>query len=391
MDQPPIDDAFVRMEEDRIVELGERRRLGTATKSWVDLGEVTLLPECVNAHTHLEFSDIENPIGRPGIPLFDWIGLVVSARGRVSDEARQHAIEIGLRESLDAGVGLIGDIATTPCEYSETLAGSVVSFAEVLGLTAERSQERMRSARRHAENLFANRFAISPHAPYSTPPELISSCVDLAVQRDCAVAMHVAESPAERLLLETGEGGFASALKSAGFWQDGLFPWQVEEPVHEIIRQLARAPRALLVHGNDLRADEIEALSKTSSVSVVYCPRTHDFFGYQLHPVGELLRAGVRVAIGTDSRASNPDLSVWNEVRFLLKHRQDLSPEKVLWMATRGGAEALLGKTTDRGCLRNGTPAHRILVLPSPGDRLEHHYSVWGEWESPCKFAEFRP
>ncbi len=118
------------------------------------------------------------------------------------------------------------------------------------------------------------------------------------------------------------------------------FPWGQAATYH-LIKLLAAAPSALLVHSNYLRDNEIELIAKHPSMSVVYCPRTHHFFGHPPHPVEKLLRAGVRVALGTDSLASNPDLSIWEEVRWLLHHRQDLNPFDVLKMATLAGAEAL--------------------------------------------------
>jgi cytosine/adenosine deaminase-related metal-dependent hydrolase len=75
--------------------------------------------------------------------------------------------------------------------------------------------------------------------------------------------------------------------------------------------------------------------------SVVYCPRSHAFFGHDRHPVRELLNMGVNVALGTDSLASNDTLSVLDEMRFLFKSRKDLKGEEILRMATLNGAAAL--------------------------------------------------
>jgi cytosine/adenosine deaminase-related metal-dependent hydrolase len=68
-----------------------------------------------------------------------------------------------------------------------------------------------------------------------------------------------------------------------------------------------------------------------------------------------MLASGVRVALGTDSRASNPDLDLWREVQFLMNHRADLDPDDLIRMATRNGAEAL-GRT-DWGSLEPGCVA----------------------------------
>ena len=51
--------------------------------------------------------------------------------------------------------------------------------------------------------------------------------------------------------------------------------------------------------------------------SIVYCPRTHAAFGHPPHPFRDFLARGVRVALGTDSLASNPDLDLLAEARFV--------------------------------------------------------------------------
>jgi cytosine/adenosine deaminase-related metal-dependent hydrolase len=172
--------------------------------------------------------------------------------------------------------------------------------------------------------------------------------------------MHVAESAEERELLATASGPFAAALQAMGVWREEVFPWS-DDPFGLLIDRLANAPQALLVHGNYLNDLEIDQLSQRPNISVVYCPRTHHFFGHPPHPVDRMLQARVRVALGTDSRASNPDLNVWKEVQHLLRHRSDLPPMQVLRMATINGAEAM-----------NQTSIGRIQSDCSPGLGVVH-------------------
>lgn len=368
----------------------------------VDLGNVALIPRLVNAHTHLEFSDCDSPIGTPGIELADWIGQVIAARGQADDESRTHAIAAGIEESARAGVGLIGDIATTPCRYPAGFAlteddgrspslpsPKLVSFAEAIGLSPQRADQRYAAALAHQATLSSAHassleqplgFGISPHAPYSTRPDLIDRCVRLSRQCQAPLAMHVAESRHERSLLQSASGRFADVLQAAGLWQEGLFPWPHAEPVESLIEQLSGAHRALLVHGNDFTDREITQLARHPHLSVVYCPRTHHFFGHRPHPVDRLLHAGVRVALGTDSRASNPDLSIWREVQHLLRHRPDLAPHRVLEMATRFGGEALLGDSTKYGTIQvNRSTPDDVVAVASDASTTDR---VW------CDFAE---
>lgn len=374
--------------DNRIIEVGPVSGTAIGGSTTIDLGDVALLPRLVNAHTHLEFSDCQSVIGRPGIPLADWIGKVISTRQQATVDQRRRGIEMGLAESVVGGVGLIGDIATTPSIYPAVAGASIVSFAEVLGLSADRGDERFEAAIDHADSLSpcdAIQFGISPHAPYSTPPSLVRRCVETAKGGGWPVAMHLAESPDERELLQSGTGRFADALHAAGLWRDSLFPWSGGQAVRDLIDWLAAAPRSLLIHGNDLNEDEIQAISRHQHMSVVYCPRTHDFFGYAPHPVRKLLQAGVRVAIGTDSRASNPDLSIWKEVQFLLNRRSDLDPHSVLDMATRSGADALLGAGSKFGRIEPGTTCRDSLVsIETTAENLNQVWRDFAESELLC-------
>jgi cytosine/adenosine deaminase-related metal-dependent hydrolase len=344
----PINGGWIRVEEGRIVNLES----GAAPANAEDLGDVALLPGLVNAHTHLEFSDCQSPIGERGVPLYQWIGQVIEAR-RDTRESKQAAIAAGLKEMFESGTRLVGEITTPPCDYpSDAAQPELVTFGEVLGLQKERADERLESAAAHIQD--NSNAGLSPHAPYSTLLDTVDACIELAGKCDRPLAMHVAESPEERELLSSGAGPFADALRALGVWRDDLFPWD-DDPFEMLIERLAKAPRALLVHGNDLNDDEIEQLRSHDNLSVVYCPRTHHFFEYERHPVHRMLAAGVRVALGTDSRASNPDLNLWREVQFLLTNRHDLAPRDVVRMATLNGADAL-GRR-DLGRIEVGCPA----------------------------------
>jgi cytosine/adenosine deaminase-related metal-dependent hydrolase len=102
----------------------------------------------------------------------------------------------------------------------------------------------------------------------------------------------------------------------------------------------------LAVHGNYFTDEEIAFLSRHQNITTVYCPRTHHFFGHTPHPFRKLLNAGCRVILGTDSRASNPDLSIWRELQHVARLAPELSPEQLLAMMTTHAAEAMLCDTT---------------------------------------------
>ncbi|TWU41087.1 amidohydrolase family protein [Novipirellula artificiosorum] len=364
---PPFYHGWIRIRDQRVTEFGS----GQAPRGAVDLGDVAILPQLVNAHTHLEFSDCTVPVGEVGVTLDQWIGEVVAARKNATEESKAKAIRAGVEESARAGVALVGEIATPPVVGTieagtiEEGGMEIISFAETLGLSESRGAERLAAARHHLQSFPTA--GISPHAPYSTTPEVIQQCIELAIRHRRPLAMHVAESPSERELLESATGPMADRLKTMGVWREGLFPWP-KDPFCHLIAMLAKAPRSLLIHGNDLRPNEMACVAKHPQMTVVFCPRTHAFFGYPRHPVDLMLRHGIPVALGTDSRASNPDLNLWDEVRFLLNHRQDLDPQDVLAMATIHGANAL-GRL-DLGRIRGGSLA-RFGCVPTDACSLQ--------------------
>ena len=78
VDRPPIEGGYVAIAGERIAAVGSAKPEGPVE----DLGDVALLPGLVNAHTHLEFSDLATPLGRPGMSLPEWIRLVIGERKR---------------------------------------------------------------------------------------------------------------------------------------------------------------------------------------------------------------------------------------------------------------------------------------------------------------------
>jgi cytosine/adenosine deaminase-related metal-dependent hydrolase len=150
-------------------------------------------------------------------------------------------------------------------------------------------------------------------------------------------------------------------LLRAALWTGGFNP-----PGTSPIKALAEAgffDRARLVaHGNYLDEVEIEILRRSRS-TVVYCPRSHDYFGHRDHPCRRLLAAGAAVALGTDSLASSPSLSLLDEMRFLHRRDPGLPGEVLLAMATSAGADAL-GRRGETGRLAPGEWADLATVRP---------------------------
>ena len=338
----------------------------------VDLGDVALLPGFVNPHTHLEFSDLAQPLGRAGMNFAAWIALVTASRGSAEHPRPTPAesIALGLAESRAAGVTTIGDIATAGWQLGEYDAEvtDVTAFAEVITLSALRFADALDRVRNHLDDAATQgrwRGAICPHAPYTVHPELFAKLVDLGIERNATVAFHLAESIDELELMRDSAGPLAEYLSARGFWIPGAIP-RGTRPL-DYLRMLARATRALVIHGNLLADEEIRFVAANRNrMSVVYCPRTHAYFDHPAHPLPKLLAAGTRVALGTDGRVSNPDLNLLTDARHVAREFPSISPADVLAMITLNAAEAL-GLAAEVGSLKVGKRAD-LAVLALTAD-----------------------
>ena len=344
-----------------------------------DLGNVAILPGLVNAHTHLELGDMPAPLGTPGMPLPDWIRLVVAHR-RAAAVAGPIAIARGLRESLASGTTTLGDIVQSdwrqPRYFDElpelkrprdaVSSGelpSTILFYESIAPTRDRVEGAIVAAEAFlsAPSLHQElRPGLSPHAPYTVHPRLLAALVELSRRYQVPLAMHLAESREELELLHAGSGPFREMLREVNAWDpqpDARHGW-----ILDYLEQLARAPRALVIHGNYLNPVETRFLAAhAATMTVVYCPRTHAFFRHPPYPLAPMLAAGVALALGTDSRASNPDLSLWEEMKFVAQWHPELPGSTVLELGTIRGAAAL-GLAERLGTLEAGKQADFVVV-----------------------------
>ncbi len=349
------------------------------TADAVELGPVAMVEGLVNAHTHLEFSSLSKPIPTTG-QFTDWIRSVVKYR-RENPGLTSEAIGAGIEESWQSGTTVLGDIATvgwSADDYSKAgFQGTV--FQEVLGLSPDRIQQQIELARSHLNGHTANApRGVSPHAPYSTHLDLFRQAVEIAIRTNSLLTMHLAETKAELELLRTGTGEFREMLMDFGIWNDTLF--QTPLKPMDYLELLAKAPRSLIIHGNYLDDTELKFLASQPQMTLVYCPRTHAAFGHSEHPWRRLIELGGRVAIGTDSRASNPDLSLFAELQFLTACHPDLSQLDLLRIGSRNGRLALGFEPHSR----SKTPADFTLIRLADSALRSPHPELFGPANRVC-------
>jgi aminodeoxyfutalosine deaminase len=332
----------------------------------IDWGSALMIPGLVNAHTHLELTCLKNQLTNFG-SFTDWISKLVNARKNWTRDKIVSSAQEGMRLSLSSGVTLVGDITSSAlsCALNNQQLRRVF-FEEVLAFAPNRADEVLSSLNLEKETSGhpLSVHGISPHAPYSVSAQLYQGAAQLARIMQKPLSTHAAETLAELQFLKTGTGEFrdfllAMNLLPADWKPPGLAPIAYLDSLGVL------GPSCLLAHCNYLDEESIETIANSHS-HVVYCPRSHYFFGHENHPIRSLLDSGISVSLGTDSLASNESLSMIEEMRFLFKIRKDLRPEEILRAATLNGAVAL-GFDGVLGRLESGYWAD-IAILEIPNE-----------------------
>lgn len=328
-----------------------------------DLGDVIVIPGPINAHVHFDLSLAPERIAAGG-GMAAWLERVVALR-RTAQGSPIDAIRAGLLASRQSGTAACGDVSSSDVggadPWSEAGFHGVV-YREVLGLKPGRYEPLWLAASAAASG--APGWGISPHAPYSTAAEVYVRCGRLP--DSIPLATHWLESDQEVEFLATGRGPIRDFLEGIGAWNDRWTP-----PADPWEAYLGRG-RWNLVHCNRLTDADIERLRspawRARIRAATYCPRTHDWFAHGPHRWREILAAGVPVALGTDSLASNPDLSVWNEARWLAERSPDVRPRTIFDMLTIHGARAL-GLDASYGTLAPGKSAAALVLRPAAASK----------------------
>ncbi|HHT9120016.1 MAG TPA: amidohydrolase family protein [Candidatus Hypogeohydataceae bacterium YC41] len=316
----------------------------------IDLGHAAIIPGLINAHTHLELSDLQDKIPPPK-SFTQWLGHIVAFRRRQAGRPLDYAVEKGVSFSLESGTTTIADISSTG-DSLRILPNFPIRkrvFKEVICFEPEKvaavMEEAIRelsdfkkacSGRSKSDDLCSA--GLSPHAPYTACSKLYLGCALFAQGADLLLCTHICETQEEVEFLREGTGSFATMLRTLnmlGNWKaPGMYPVEYLKAIG------ALKGHWLLVHCNYLTEKEIKIIGETAA-SVVYCPRSRKYFGHQEHPFRGLLSRGINVALGTDSLASNQSLSILDEMKFVHERYPALDPVEIFSMATERGAKAL--------------------------------------------------
>ncbi len=346
------------------------------------LGHI-LMPGLVNAHTHLELTALKDRVPA-GDSFVSWILRLIAERQAMNDAGIAASVQHGLDECLASGTTCLGEIANTPHSLRILRNAGVrgVVFQEILGRPTGDIPARIDALRAHIETLRAAagerlRVAVAPHSPYTLSSELFARLADYLNTERLPYAIHLAESQDEIDYFLHNRGELKERLFPAVGWNQVHRPPDVGSPLAYLDTFGLLTPRLLAVHGVHLMPQEITRLGQAGA-SLVICPRSNDILRVGRAPLTTMLKAGIPVGLGTDSLASNPQLSIWQEMKILMEDHPGLDPAAVFRMASRRGAE-VLGVAREMGSFEPGRSASFLAVegtVGTAGEVFEYLTSI---------------
>lgn len=315
-----------------------------------NLGHALIMPGLVNAHTHVPMTLLRGMAD--DLPLMEWLQNHIFPR---EAKLRPHMLEIGTwlgcAEMLRTGTTACADMYLNEAHVYRPLGDSGMKALVGEGISAFPSIGCLDPdcifdvVREQAAEIkaFGNprlRYAIAPHAVYTTNLDILERSAAVAEELGLPLHTHMSESPIE----------VKQSLELYGC-----------RPVEVFNKAGALGPNTMVAHGVELEPDEISLLVE-KGVSLLHCPQSNMKLASGISPVPQVLKSGLNVAMGTDGAASNNTLNMFSEMHIaaLLHKANTLDPtclpaQTVLDMGTINGGRAM--GWPELGCLVPGGPA----------------------------------
>jgi cytosine/adenosine deaminase-related metal-dependent hydrolase len=370
--QPPIENGAVLISGNKIRSIGSWTDFQShSDEKILDLGDVILLPGLVNAHCHLDYTDMAGELPPP-TTFTDWIPLITAAKTAWSYSEYAHSWLHGAHMLVKTGTTTVADIESMPDLLPEVWDATplrVFSFLEMTGIRAKRKpRDILSEAVEKIDSLAHARCSssLSPHAPYSTLPELLRLTAGLARKKKWRVTTHMAESAEEFEMFAHARGKMFDWMKRN---ERDHSDCGHGSPVKHFARNKFLGENLIAAHVNLLAHGDARLLGR-HRVHVVHCPRSHAYFRHPPFLRERLANAGVNLCLGTDSLATTrkvgkqkPELNMFEEMRLLAASDKAVSPPEILRMATINGARAL-GLAGQAGELSENASAD-LIAIPS--------------------------
>lgn len=381
---PPIAGGAVAVENGLITAVGTVAELRAASNAPVtDFPGCVIVPGLVNAHTHLELTHfsawkVSRELDYLPKTYVQWIQQVVKIKRALHPGELEHSVREGVRMCIESGTTAVGDILSdfsmAPFLTASPLSGRL--FLEAIGHDPMHCDTLLQKIEKTLEGIKDKlQPGISPHTPHTVSAQLFKGVQEVSRRLGIPKAVHLSETLEETAFMHDTTGAIAELLYPMAHWEQYL-PHPMRTTSTRYLDELGVLDGATLaIHAVHVTPADV-AILKERGVTVVLCPRSNQRLFVGCAPHHLLKSAGLPLAVGTDSLASNDSLSLWDEIRYLKETAPDtFSAEELLTMATRDGARAL-GIEANAGTLEPGKRADFQVLTGCATSQSEQLFSA---------------
>ena len=303
-----------------------------------------ITPGFINCHCHLELSHLKSRIPQQQ-GLVNFVLSVVAQRNQ-PEEQRQEAMRSAENSMLESGIVAVGDICnnedTRNVKQAKRLA--YYNFIEVLGWNPRQASERFEACLQLAEQFSReesdqNHVSISPHAPYSVSEELWN--LMKPGFKNKTITIHNQESAAENEFFHDRSGDLVRLYERMKIPTEH-FTSPGTSSLAYYLPKLKEAGKILLVHNTYTEeADIRNACTFSDALFFCFCPNANLYIENRLPDIPVFVKNNTRIVLGTDSLASNHQLSILEEMKTVKMNFPNIPTAELLVWATSNGAEAL--------------------------------------------------
>ncbi|MCJ8210699.1 amidohydrolase family protein [Mucilaginibacter sp. RS28] len=322
-----------------------------------------LCPGFINTHCHLELSHLKNKVPE-GTGLIDFIKQVQWQRQADPAEVLD-AMQQADEEMYNNGIVAVGDIANTGASIAVKTASKLYyhTFIELFSFLPERAEEVFEKAVSLNKSFKPLSSSISPHAPYSVSKELFRLIRNYADQEPVnLLSIHNQETEDENKLYRYKTGSFLDLYESFGM-DISYFKPQARNSLQTVLPLLSNKQRILMVHNTFTNLKDIYFIKRFDrKIHWCFCPSANQYIEGRLPKVELFMDQGHPITLGTDSLASNKQLSILQEMCLLHQHVPSIGLNRLLEWATLSGAR-FLGIDDEKGSIEVGkTPGLNLIT-----------------------------
>lgn len=321
--------------------------------------EGVLVPGFVNTHCHLELSHMFGKIPeQTGLPAF--VREIVAQRA-ADDEIVLAAMGAADKQMYENGIVAVGDISNQLISKEVKQHSKLYyhTFVEVFGFDKP-SQPILEEAVKMRDSYWPLKASIVPHAPYSVFNDLFQHIEKNTLPQDI-LSIHNQETAAENEFFERGSGDFEALYQRMGVKKTAAHGTG-ENAIRYHLPQMP-SNKTLLVHNTFTSKADIDfASAQHKDLYWCLCPNANVYIENNLPDVTLFIDPRVKVTLGTDSLASNHQLSILAEMQTLQQKKRVPFDELLKW-GTINGAE-FLGIADQYGSFEVGkTPGINLIEV----------------------------